>query len=71
MKDDFLLSVYKRIEILVVGRLLEKDQDNDTLLGSIGWLKQQIDEKNSKIEERNVENKKLRDQIKNVNLNFE
>ena len=43
MKDEFLLSVYKRIEILE-GRLFEKDQDNDKLLGSIDQLKQQIEE---------------------------
>ena len=44
MKDEFLRSVYKRIEILE-GRLFEKDQDNDKLLGSIDVLKKQIEEK--------------------------
>ena len=70
MKDEFLRSVYKRIEILE-GRLFEKDQDNDKLLGSIDLLKKQIEEKNTKIEEQNVENQKLRDQVEKVNLNFE
>ena len=70
MKDEFLLSVYKRIEILE-GRLFEKDQDNDKLLGSIDQLKQQIEEKNSKIEEQKVENQKLREQIEKTNMNFE
>ena len=70
MKDEFLLSVYKQIEILE-GRLFEKDQDNDKLLGSIDQLKQQIEEKNSKIEEQKAENQKLREQIEKTNMNFE
>ena len=70
MKDEFLLSVYKRIEILE-GRLFEKDQDNYKLLGSIDQLKQQIEENNSKIEEQKVENQKLREQIEKTNQNFE
>ena len=70
MKDEFLLSVYKRIEILE-GRLFEKDQDNYNFLGSIDQLKQQIEENNSKIEEQKVENQKLREQIEKTNQNFE
>ena len=67
MKDEFLLSVYKRIEILE-GRLFEKDQDNDKLLGSIDQLKQKIEQKNSKIEEQKVENQKLREQIEKSSM---
>ena len=69
MKEEFLGSVYKRIEILE-GKLFEKDQDNDTLLKSIDVLKQRIEEKNLKIEEQKAENKKLSDQIESVNLDM-
>ena len=69
MKEEFLGSVYKRIEILE-GRLFEKDQDNDRLLKDIEKLNTQIEEKDLKIEEQKTENKKLRDQIETVNLNM-
>ena len=68
MKEEFLGSVYKRIEILE-GRLFEKDQDNDRLLKDIEKLNTQIEEKDLKIEEQKTENKKLIDQIETVNLN--
>ena len=69
MKEEFLGSVNKRIEILE-GRLFEKDQDNDNLLKDIEKLNTQIEEKNLKIEEQKTENKKLSDQIETVNLNM-
>ena len=69
MKEEFLGSVYKRIELLE-GRLFEKDQDNDRLLKDIDELKKRIEKKDLKIEEQKTENKKLSDQIETVNLNM-
>ena len=59
MKEEFLGSVYKRIELLE-GRLFEKDQDNDRLLKDIDELNKRIEKKDLKIEEQKTKSSVIR-----------
>ena len=70
MKDEFLNSVHKRIDILE-GKLFEKDEENDKLKKNISDLKKDIADKQDEIDERKAENIKLKEEIESMNINME
>ncbi|MCG8044712.1 MAG: hypothetical protein N0E48_03345, partial [Candidatus Thiodiazotropha endolucinida] len=84
MKDAFLASVNKRIEILE-GRLFERHQDNENLNktvnslnktvtnlnGTIDGLKTQVTGKQKEIDDQKAENKRLTEQVATLTLNTE
>ena len=70
MKDEFLNSVNKRIDILE-GKLFEKDQENDKLKKNITDLKKEIADKKAEIDERKAENVKLKEEIETMNISIE
>ena len=70
MKDEFLNSVNKRIDILE-GKLFEKDQENDQLKKNISDLKEEIENKQTEINERKAENVKLKEEIESNNITME
>ena len=84
MKDEFLDSAYKRIEILE-GRLFERDEESDKMKKKVNdldktvndlkktadGLKKQVTDKQVELNEQKEENKKLTEKLETLTVNSE